>query len=230
VAGNTNSDDSSMKILIQKIKVAIKLSKKYRSGISIFEIILAVAIAAGIFVAVTSIQANLNLLQNLVNQRLQSPQDIKQTMQILTTEIRSAGPSSLGAYPIEATATGTFTFYSDIDKDGFFEKIRYFLSSASSTNVIKKGVIKPAGNPLIYSTSSEIITTAIANVVPSKITPLFQYFDSSYTGTEPPLSAPIDPIAVRVIQFTVYADINPSQTPKPEFFMTTITVRNIRSN
>lgn len=197
-----------------------------RNGVSLVEILLVVTISISILFAVTSFRSNLDLLQNFVSQKLQSSQDLKQTLQILTTEIRSAGPSSLGAYPIEAASTSSFVFYSDIDKDGLFEKVRYFLS----TSTVQKGVTKPFGNPLVYATSSEIITTAIDNVIPSQTTPLFQYFDTNYTGSQPAIPQPVNTNQIRIVRFSVYVDVNPKSSPQPEFFTSTITVRNVRSN
>lgn len=219
-----------MKNLRKKINKLAKISARYRGGVSIIEILVIAGITATIVFTVVSFRSNLGSLENFVNQRLQSSQDIKQTMQILTTEIRSAGPSSLGSYPIESASTSSVTFYSDIDKDGLFERVRYFLFSNASGTVIKKGVIRPAGNPLVYATSSEIITTAISNVIVNQLIPLFKFYDSAFTGSQAPLSPPIDATKIRIVQLSVYADINPTKTPKAEFFMTTVAVRNVRSN
>ncbi len=197
-----------------------------RNGISIVEIIFGVAIAASILFVISSLSGNLNILQNFLNQKLQSRQDVDQAFQIMTTEIRSAGQSSVGAYPIDTANTSTLIFYSDIDKDGLFERVRYFLN----TSTIQKGVVKPAGNPLIYATSTEIVTTAVTNVVRTTSTVLFSYYDSNYTGVEPPMIYPLAVSAIRVVKFAAFLDINASTTPKPEYFSGSVLMRNVRSN
>jgi prepilin-type N-terminal cleavage/methylation domain-containing protein len=194
-----------------------------RSGFSLMESIIVIALVGGLVLVVASLRANLSTLDQIVSQRLQSRGDVDQAIQIMSTEIRSAGPSSLGAYPIEKADRGEFIFYSDIDKDGLFERVRYFIS----TSTIKKGITKPSGNPLTYTTSTETQNTAVASVVGVSST-IFSYYNSDYTGTSTALSYPANPTAVKVIEYYFYADVNASTSPTPEFFSGAITSRNLR--
>jgi Flp pilus assembly pilin Flp len=225
MAGGDRPADAPLKNAV-KLLHRMRMMAKKREGVSLIEVLIVVMISASIIFVVGSFRANLDTLQNFVGQKLQSRQDIDQTIQILETEVRSSGPSSLGAYPIESAGTSSFAFFVDVDKDGLFERVRYFLGTSS----VQKGVIKPVGNPLVYATSSEIITSIIANVIPSTTTPLFAYYDAAYTGTQSAMTYPIDVTAIRLIEFSVYADSKASSTPKAEFFTTTVTVRNLRSN
>lgn len=200
---------------------------KIRSGFSLVEVLVVIGIGSLLVFVITSFSDNLSVLKNIVGQKLQSRSDVEQTLQIMTTEIRSAGPSSLGAYAIDSASTSSFVFYSDIDKDGLFERVRYFVG----TSTVQKGVVKPAGNPLVYATSTETVTTVIDNVTfPSSSQPLFGYYDSSYTGTQPQLPSPIDLTKVRIIQISLYVDISTSTAPKSEFFTTTVGMRNLKTN
>ena len=193
-------------------------------GFTLIEVVIVIAIFATIFTVIASFGQNTSLLSNLINKSLQAEQDLKQTFQILVTEIRSAGPSSLGAYPIESAATGSIAFFSDIDEDGIFERVRYFVG----TSTLQKGVIKPTGNPLVYATSSEVLKTMVNYLLIATST--FEYYDSNYTGSEAPLSTPIDVTKIRIVKVTVTADVNPGTAPKPVTFTNTIDVRNLRSN
>ena len=98
-----------------------------REGFSIIEVIIVVAIAASVVMVVSNLSSNIDLLNGLVSQQLQSASDIAQTLQIVTTEIRSAGTSGNGAYPINAVSSSSFSFYTDIQKNGSIERVRYFL-------------------------------------------------------------------------------------------------------
>lgn len=208
------------------MKIFIKQLLKSREGFSLGEILIVMAIAASVVIIVVNLSSNVNLLNNLVSQQLQSKSDINQNLQILTTEIRSAGPSQSGAYPIDTATTSSFAFYSDINKNGLVEHVRYFLSSSS----IEKGVIQPSGTPALYPTSSESITDMIDNVIIPSSTPLFRYYDSSYTGVEAPLATPIDISAVRLVSMSFLADVAPKQSPGPEYFSLIVDIRNLRSN
>jgi len=197
-----------------------------RQGFSLVEVIIFAAITASLIFVVSSLTSNVANIENFVNQKLQSRSSLEQTFQMLVTEIRSAGPSSNGAYQIESASTSSLVFFSDIDQDGIFERVRYTLS----TSTIAKGFINPSGNPLVYATSTEVVKDVMTNVIVSTSTDLFNYFDSAYAGSQAPLTSPIDVSKIRVVKVSVYADTNPGKAPKATFFSDTITIRNLRSN
>jgi hypothetical protein len=53
-------------------------------------------------------------------------------IETMVREIREARPGDDGSFPIELAGDKEFVFYSDIDKDGETERVRYFLGSAGS--------------------------------------------------------------------------------------------------
>ena len=198
-----------------------------RSGFSTLEILLVSAMFLGLVFILASFRDNVDDLNNLVGQKLQSRQDLDRFTDQMITEIRSAAPSSQGAYPILAASTSSFTFYSDVDSDNVFERIRYLVSSTT----LQRGILEPSGNPLIYDLDDEVITTGIENVVNGTSTPIFTYYGDGYTGTQDPLSATSTEIAaIRSVLITIYADINPENAPKPAFIRQFITIRNLLTN
>jgi type II secretory pathway pseudopilin PulG len=58
--------------------------------------------------------------------------EARRGIETMVKEIREAGPGDDGSYPIETAGDKEFIFYSDIDKDGQTEKIRYFLGTINS--------------------------------------------------------------------------------------------------
>jgi hypothetical protein len=200
-----------------------------RSGFTIIEILVAVGIMAGIMFMIGVFGIRVSDLGRFASSRLSSRADLEYAFALMTTEIRSAGPSSLGAYPIVQAAAASFSFYSDIDKDGLFELVRYFLAaSANATTSFMKGVITPSGNPLTYNPANEVVKEVIPNAIPTAV--VFTYFDETYTGVEPPLPEPVDPLAVRVVKAELTADLNPGVAPQPAIFKTKVNLRNLRSN
>lgn len=187
-----------------------------------------IAIAASIIFVVSSFSNNANNLNGLITEELQSRSDIGATMQVMTGEIQSAGFAANGAYPIDSAGTSSFAFYSDITKKGVYDHIRYFLSSST----IYKGIIVPTGTPATYPTSSEAVTDVIDHVVVSSSSPLFRYFDSSYTGTQAPMSYPLTVSGIRIVNVSFYAVATTSavQAVAPQYFSTFIDIRNLRSN
>ncbi len=197
-----------------------------RSGFSLIEVLVVVAIGASIVIVVSNLSSNVSLLNVLVSQELQTKSDINQTLQIVTTDIRSAGPSANGAYPIDSAGTSSFAFYSDVDKNGLPEHIRYFLSSST----IWRGVITPTGTPFSYPTSSETLTDMIDNVTVAPSSTLFNYYDANYTGTQPAMTSTVDVSPIRLVGINFTADVQPQQSPGPQYFSTLIDIRNLRSN
>jgi prepilin-type N-terminal cleavage/methylation domain-containing protein len=200
---------------------------KRQNGFSLVEVLIVVAIAASLVIVATNFSGNVSGLNTLISQQLQSKSDTSATLQIVTSEIRSASPSQNGAYPIDSASTSSFAFYSDINKDGKTEHLRYFLASST----IYKGVISPTGTPATYPTSSEIVTDIIDQVIVPTSTPLFRYFNANYTGTQAALSVPVNISNIRLIGLSFFtAAANSQQSQAPQYFSELIDIRNLRSN
>lgn len=65
-------------------------------------------------------------------QQSRAIQEARKGIEIMVREIREAKEGDDGSYPIELASNKEFIFYSDIDKDGATERVRYFLGSAGS--------------------------------------------------------------------------------------------------
>ncbi len=198
-------------------------------GFSLVEILIVVAIAAAVVIVVSNFGNNVAGLNILVTSELQAKSDVNQSLQIMTEEIQSAETSGNGAYPIDTVGTTTFSFYSDIYKNGSAEHVRYFYSSST----IYKGVIVPTGTPVLYPTSSEVVTDFIDNVIISSATPLFSYYDSSYTGSQAPLQYPISIASIRLAAISFEVQSNQTSTIKRsplEYFSSLVDLRNLDSN
>jgi len=204
----------------------MKQSPHNRSGFSLVEILIASLIAVSFIFLLLAFQGNLSSLQSFTSQKLQSAQDITQTIQLMTTAIRSAGPSSIGGYPIESASTSSFVFYSDIYKNGLFQRIRYFLG----TSTLQEGITEPTGDPFAYVTSTEVVTTQMNDLILATSTPFFTYYDANYTGTQSPMSYPLNISQIRIVQFTFSANVNSSGSPSPDYFSQMVDIRNLRSN
>lgn len=198
-----------------------------RRGFTVIEILIAAAVFAILIFVVASLRANVTTLSNLVSQKLQSRQDLDRVIEQVVTELRSASPSSQGAYPIESASSSSLVFYSDVDSDGLYERVRYAVSSST----LLRGVTKPAGNPLAYATSSEQLSAVITSLTKTTSSPVFQYYGAGYTGSEPPLSATATlPSAIRLVRVTFYVDVRPREAPKPAYVSQLVTIRNLRDD
>ncbi len=200
-----------------------------RSGFSVFEVLIVAALGAGIIFAISNFVIGTAGFQDVVTQNLDARQDVEQTLQQFTTDVRSIGQSELGAYPIESATTSSLVFFSDIDLDGITERVRFFLATSTGvTTTVYRGTIEPTGTPAVYSLASEIVAPAVRNVVSSSL-PLFEYFDAAFIGSQSPMTLPVVLQNIRLIRINLSIDVGP-RAPKPIFYSRTANIRNLRSN
>ena len=197
-----------------------------RSGFSLLEILIVIAIAAAVVLVVGNFSNNTVALQGLVGQELQSKSDAAIVLQTAANEIRSMSQSANGSYPIETAGTTTFIFYSDIAKTGLPERVRYFFASSS----LYKGVTAATGSPATYPTSTETVSDILDGIVTPSSTPIFTYYDSLYTGTQAPLAQPVTISAIRLVGISFTVNSNASKTSVPQSFSTLVEIRNLKSN
>lgn len=66
--------------------------------------------------------------------------EARKGIEVMVKEIREARTGDDGSYPIKKTEDKEFIFYSDIDKDGEIERVRYFLGTAGSGELTQECV------------------------------------------------------------------------------------------
>ncbi|MEK7094141.1 MAG: hypothetical protein AAB903_02245, partial [Patescibacteria group bacterium] len=126
---------------------------------------------------------------------------------------------------LESASTSSIVFYSDVERDGAMERVRYYFG----TSTLQKGVTEPTSStPPLYVTSTEAIKITVPYVKVGSSS--FQYFGASATSTMVPLSSPIDVSMVRFMRVSLTADVSTSSAPRPITFSNIITIRNLRSN
>ncbi|MBX4195888.1 type II secretion system GspH family protein [Candidatus Parcubacteria bacterium] len=196
-------------------------------GFTIVEVLFSISIVAAVSWTVINFAKNVLGLNQSASQSLTAQLEGRKTIKSIVSEVRTAIPSATGAYTIESAATGTLTFFADIDGDGRSERIHYFADTATKT--LKRGVVISSGNPSSYNLGTEIVTT-LANDLLSTSTPIFEYFDSSYAGTSTPLAVPVDVSRIRLIRVTIFIEKDPNRTPLPMKLTSEVMLRNLKDN
>lgn len=163
--------------------------------------------------------------QPIILNQLDTQGEVRKVVQDFVGELRSATYSSIGSYPLLEASSSEIIFYTNIDTDSLRERVRYFLV----TTTLKKGIIKPNGNPLVYDAGTESITDVLHSVVQTSST-IFTYYDANYTGVESPLVQPVSPSAVRVVGIQISIDKNPSSSPNVFSFQAKANIRTIKDN
>lgn len=207
-------------IAILFFAVKRKKSLAANGGFTLLEFMAAIGIFVIIILAVGVFWDYVTDLGIFFFNNLSAQQEINQTFSEMILENRSLGSSSTGSFAVASAGTSTYTFYSDIDSDGLYEQVRYFLQN----NILKKGVIKPSGNPLTYNPADEKISEAVHNM-DSTLQGIFSYYASS-TIENGVMSYPINILNIRMIQIKLV--VKPPYQNGTSSFSVFITPRNLK--
>lgn len=195
------------------------------AGFTLAEMLVSIAIFSVVILVVTRFQRDILFLSSVAKSSISSAQDTRQIVRTMAKEMRAAAPANNGAYPLTNIGTSTVTFYADMDGDGLREQIRYFVAS----NVLKRGVIIPSGSPYTY-TGTESLSILVNDIRNTSASPIFEYYDTNYDGTGPPMSSPIDISKVRLVKITLLVDADPNRSPVQKSYTSQVAIRNLKDN
>lgn len=197
-----------------------------KRGFTLIEVIVAVflfsLIMLGLFAFIAYIfndsKQQGSLLSDANQARLVAAQVINQ--------LRNAQTGDNGAYTLDTTASQQLVFYSDVDSSGGTQRVRYFLQNGK----LIEGITDYNGSS--YNTSTER-TIAVQNDVANSSTPLFYYYDGTYTGsaTQTPLVQPVNPASVKLVQLNLEI-YNKGGVRNTNYYTVTgvATIRNLKTN
>lgn len=196
-------------------------------GVTLVELMIAIGIFALLSLGAAEIiivgfRSNAAVWEHLEVQR-----DARRAIQQVVNVVRQAETSSVGAYPVVSAGDNELIVYSNIDNNGYRERVRFFLDGTT----LKKGIVTPSGSPLAYVTASEIITDVANNIINASLsTPIFSYYNSDFTGTEAAMAQPVIVGDVRVIRIRLILDKNPNALPSSYDVESSAHIRNLKLN
>ncbi len=202
--------------------------KNLKGGVTLVELLVSVGIFLIIAIFIASFQRDIFSFNTHIQKDLNAQIEGRRAVVSMVKEMREMSPSSLGSYAIAQAATSSVTFYSNIDADAYKEQIRYYVQGGK----LLKSVIKPSGSPLVYNAGSAVVTTVVSDFGNGTSTPLFQYYDSNYSGTSTPLSVPINIASVKLIKFSILLNRKSSQAQSniPLSLTSQVVPRNLKDN
>jgi hypothetical protein len=201
------------------------MNKRLNTGLTLVEILIAVSIFVIISIGIFTLGSNTFTLNGVIQNSFSSQEEVKNIIKPMVKELRTMSISNLGENPISQAATSSITFFSDVDADGLKEKIRYFQSGT----ILKKGIIKPGTNPISYS-GTETVSELIHGIKNGTSTPIFEYYDSTYTGTSSPLTQPVSLLSVRLVKINIVIGTTINGSPISQTITTQVSLRNLKDN
>jgi type II secretory pathway pseudopilin PulG len=201
-------------------------SLRTQNGMTLIEVVVTFSIVTVILIVATTFLTDTFSFNRRISDTLEITGDARRALKTMISEIRITSPSSLGAYPLSQTATSSFVFYGNVDDDAHKERVRYFREGTT----LKRGVVNPTGNPLVYDLNTEVVAQIAKNVVNEKTVPIFSYYDSTYSGTGSALSGAFDISTVRLVKIDLVIDSSGTSTATSDIFTSQISMRNLKDN
>jgi len=113
-------------------KIVLDVKSKKNFGFTLIEIIVAITIFSLIIIAISSLIITAYRSQSYTWQQSIAVEEARRGIETMVRELRQSRDGENGAYPIEKAGDKEIIFYSDIDKDGQTEKVRYFWGGTNS--------------------------------------------------------------------------------------------------
>ncbi|MDP3882573.1 MAG: prepilin-type N-terminal cleavage/methylation domain-containing protein [Candidatus Staskawiczbacteria bacterium] len=198
----------------------------FQKGFTLIEAVVVTAIVAVLMMAVSSMLVKVFsgskqqylALDNIDNARIASSRFVN--------EIRSAVPGVDGSSAISTADSDEIIFHTpDRGDNTLIDRVRYFIQD----NVLYKGVIKPTGSPLAY-TSSESISAVQPNLTMNGAD-LFYYYDGNYSGDTQALSQPVNINDIRFVKINLIVLKQTEQGSDSVFYLSTgAATRSLKDN
>jgi type II secretory pathway pseudopilin PulG len=188
-------------------------------GFTLIETLVWIAIFTASMVAITTSVIYFYRTSNYAIEEATALTSVQHGMDAMVRVIREAAYSSVGAYPVIAMASSSFTFYANTDTDSLIERVHYYLSGTN----IYLGILKPTGDPASY-TGTETVSLVADNIKnASSSTNLFTYYDLN--GAQ---MTDLTKIAnLRFVTINIVADIDPNRAPTDTQLRSSATLRNL---
>ncbi|MBI3115571.1 MAG: hypothetical protein HYZ09_03745 [Candidatus Kerfeldbacteria bacterium] len=201
------------------------MSRRRPRGILLIELIIAMGVASLIGGIILGLNIDQLRLYRFAQERSEIENSTRLAIGRVIRIIRDAAPSNTGAFPILTADAQTLTLFANIDADADVERVRFFLNGT----LLQRGVIQPVGDPAVYLTANEVVSTVTTNVR-NGAAPVFEYFEETYLGSGSPLTQPVDENDVRLVRMTLTVDVDPASEPVASTLSTLTQLRNLKEN
>ncbi len=193
-----------------------------KNGFTLIETIIAIAIFAIVMLAITSFFTMIYREQAADIVKLEGTNIAGRALEKIGSEVRKINRAENGAFGIELADEQDFIFYSDVDNDGQTEKIEYFLNGIN----LERRLTEP-GALLDYSGAAAV--TSAASYVRNGASPIFAYYNETYTGSEAPLAYPANVTQIKVVGISIDINVNENYFSGLAHTETKIHPRNLKS-
>jgi prepilin-type N-terminal cleavage/methylation domain-containing protein len=147
-------------------------------GFTLVETLITILIFALVMGAVSGLVVMAYRAQSYTWEQSIATDEARRGIETMIKEIREARPGDDGSFSIERADDKEFVFYSDIDKDGATERVRYFLGTVNEGVLSEKCYTNVTGGVCPPVTFSDFLTgTLLSAEVRVTVNGDFNYYD-----------------------------------------------------
>jgi Tfp pilus assembly protein PilV len=182
--------------ILDKKKLFDAKPLKSGAGFTLIEIIVVVFGFSLIIWGLIGLYSGIFTLSNQQSGLLSDADQARNLAFQIAFELRNGQTGSNGAYVLDTAASQQIIFYANIDATPAVERVRYFVQNSQ----LWKGITQYNGST--YNTSTETTYIVQKDLANSSSTPVFYYYDGSYTGssTQSSLAQPVNQVQVKFIK------------------------------
>ncbi|MFA7169980.1 MAG: prepilin-type N-terminal cleavage/methylation domain-containing protein [Candidatus Paceibacterota bacterium] len=190
-------------------------------GFTLIEVVVSIGIFTVLMLAINFLFIALYRQQGADMAMLERTQQAGRLVEVMGRELREARRGENGNFTLAIAENNTLTFFSDIDNDDLAEKVSYFLNAGS----LHKNVIEP-GADLSYTGTGT--NTVVCKEVQNGTSPIFTYYDESYTGLEGPMSSPVNVLKIKLVGISLTLNSTNRNSSYPLHIETKVGFRNLK--
>jgi len=198
------------------------------NGFTLIEMLIVIAVS-GIALGALSVFIISNYRSYYFNlEQVQAINEARKGVETMVREIREARYADDGSYPLAKAGDNEFIFFSDIDRDGLTEQVRYFLQS----NNLMKAVVKPSGDPPQYLTANTSTSTISSFVNNGPAAAIFTYYNGDWPGdaVHNPLPTLTRLTDTKLMHVHLEINVTPSRPPNNFVLESDTQIRNLKTN
>jgi len=177
----------------------IEAKRKFKKGMTLAEMIIAISIFSIISVAVSKFFVDSWRNYKLILDTNQASVAANQGSAKITDVLRRVTDGSDGSFAILSASDFDLKVFSDIDKDDVIEKVHYYLSGDD----LMVGISEASGFPLAYPSGDTEVQTVISDVTNSTSQPIFYYYNNQNQILSSPVSSLID---IKMVETSLFVE------------------------
>lgn len=195
-----------------------------RRGFTLVEVLVVIAVNTLILLGLVGIVQSFYANNSYTFAQANEVDSARRGIQAWERDFREATTAEDGTFPIEAAATSSMVFYTDLETVAGIERIEYRLA----TSTLEKRVYYPQGFPPAYpGTPDEVEVVSYAVQNRSLGLPLFTYYDTTGAVITNPSVRIGD---IRYVSVELEVNVDPLFAPSGTRLQNSVAPRNLKDN